>query len=225
MSARITADHGPNWVQLTLQVPVLELATVELLAEHLNTLAERRPAKPLILASAHPSIFLAGAHLAEIATLDATSSGGYAASGRAVMSRLDMFPSATIAAVAGSCSGGGFDLVLSCDRIIAGPSATFSHPGVRRGLVTGWGGTTRVPSAMGWTIARRALLRASVFGATEAAEMGFATRSTGDVISEAQDLATRLTGLHTTRIVNWRHLRNRGWAHGWSADRDPGYNC
>jgi enoyl-CoA hydratase/carnithine racemase len=43
------------------------------------------------------------------------------------------------------CTGGGFDLALACDRIVAADTATFSHPGVRRGLVTGWGARSACP--------------------------------------------------------------------------------
>ncbi len=224
MTDRITVDDGPSWVRLTFETPVLELATMEDIVERLDRLAQRIPQKPLILASAHPSIFLAGAHLAEIASLDEMSSVGYSASGRAVMARLDRFPSATIAAVAGSCSGGGFDLVLSCDRIVAGPSATFSHPGVRRGLVTGWGGTTRLPAAVGWPAARRIFLKAPVLGAQEAEDMGLATLSTGDVIADASRLSARLSGLHRARLATWRQLRNRSRERGWSPHCDTGYN-
>jgi len=225
MTNRLTTDDGPSWVRLTFVGPVLERVVMEELAERLDGLAKRQPSKPLILASAHPRIFLAGAHLAEIAALDATSSVDYAASGRAVMARLDNFPSATVAAVAGSCSGGGFDLVLSCDRIVAGPSASFSHPGVRRGLVTGWGGTTRLPPAVGRTAARRALLQAVDLGAEEAEDMGFATRSTGDVATDAIRLAVRLAGLHTARLATWRHLRDRPRGGYWGTPCVTGYNC
>ena len=112
---------------------------------------------PLVLRSAHPTIYLAGADLAEIAALDGPSCADYARRGRVVLERLALYPAPTVAAVHGSCSGGGFDLGLACDWIVAGGAAAFSHPGVRRGLVTGWGGTVRLPVAIGRTAAGMAM--------------------------------------------------------------------
>ncbi len=225
MTARLVVGEGPTWVRLTFTAPVLELAVLQELEEYLDEFARDQIPRPLILDSAHPSIFLAGAHLAEIAVLDAQSSVGYAASGRAVMAQLDQFPRATIAAVEGSCSGGGFDLVLSCDRVVAGPSATFVHPGVRRGLVTGWGGTVRLPAAVGRTAARRVFLQAAELGAEEAEAMGLVTLSTGDVGADAVRLAARLAELHTSRLAAWRHLRDLPREPRCNPDRVTGYNC
>lgn len=123
------------------------------------------------------------------------------------MDRLDRHPRATIAAVNGSVSGGGFDLVLSVDRVVAGTSATFAHPGVRRGLVTGWGGSVRLPTVVGKTAARRILLEAATITADGAASMGFAIPSEDDVELDAVALAKRLACLHDRRLRLWRLSR------------------
>ena len=126
--------------------PILARRVLVAINEIFDALSLEPSPPPVVLASAHPTIFLAGAHLAEIEALDQYSCVGYAELGRSVARRLASHPNAVVAAVHGSCSGGGFDFVMACDWVIASPTATFSHPGVRRGLVTGWGGTTSV----GW---------------------------------------------------------------------------
>jgi enoyl-CoA hydratase/carnithine racemase len=99
----IRLDEFPTTVRLTLTSPVLEMAVMDELGERLAQLALESPSKPLILTSAHPTIFLAGAHLGEIARLRARSSVPYAHRGRAVISRLLSHPAPTVAAVHGSC--------------------------------------------------------------------------------------------------------------------------
>ena len=173
----------------------------------LEALALEPSPPPLVLASVHPTIFLAGAHLREIEELDPRSCVVYAELGRSVAHRLASHPAAVVAAVHGSCSGGGFDLVMACDSVIASPNATFSHPGVRRGLVTGWGGTTSLGWAMGTSVARRTLLEGTVLDATTMAELGVVLTVTEDPRAEARATARRIALLHPSRLPLWRLLR------------------
>ncbi len=55
----------------------------------------------------------------------------------------------TIAAINGYCIGGGLDLALACDICVASHDAVFAHPGARLGIITGWGGTQRLPRLIG----------------------------------------------------------------------------
>lgn len=194
--------------RLTFSSPVLTVAALDELARMLDALARDSPGKPVVLASANPTIFLAGAHLGQIAELDETSCIGYAKRGRDVIHRLRGHPAPTVAAVDGSCSGGGFDLVLGCDLIAAGPSASFSHPGVRRGLVTGWGGTVEIPLAVGRAAATHAMLEGHALDVGELAARGVVVRTDGRVAAAAEKMATALAALHHGRIQAWRGLRS-----------------
>jgi len=190
--------------------PVLSEAVLAELDRCLDVLARGTACSPIVLRSAHPTIFLAGADLAEIAALDDRSCAAYARRGRAVLERLTSHPAPTVAAVHGSCSGGGFDLVLACDWIVAGGAASFSHPGVRRGLVTGWGGTVRLPAAIGRTAAGRALLGGAPISSHELAMRGVAALAGGDVEEAALDAARRIAAVHETRLLLWRLARSSG---------------
>ena len=59
------------------------------------------------------------------------------------------YPAPVIAAIEGHCMGGGLDLALACHRRIAATSAVFGHRGAALGLITGWGGTQRLPRLIG----------------------------------------------------------------------------
>lgn len=209
-----------DWVDTHCPVARLVLGqaimTTHLLAELLRLLAELPPV-PLVISSSHPRIFLAGAHLGEIAALDQGSSLSYADRGREVMRLIGWHPAPVVAAVNGSCAGGGFDLVLSCDAIVAGPGATFAHPGVGRGLVTGWGGTLSLRQRARPALAAGILLQAESVTAPDMATMG-SVRSAGCEPTEAALAeARRLASLHPSRLQLWRSFRRRRFVDSFGA--------
>ncbi|HSO24152.1 MAG TPA: enoyl-CoA hydratase/isomerase family protein [Chondromyces sp.] len=204
-AVRLETHHGT--AALVFGSPILDRETLTGLETCLRRLADEPETRPLVLRSLHPTVFLAGAHLGEIAALDARSCVGYAALGRRVMSLLGAHPAVTVAAVDGSCSGGGFDLVLSCDAIVVGPKASFDHPGVRRGLVTGWTGTTTVRAALGSPLARAAFIGGRPLDAPAAVAAGVALAAADDAAAAAAALALGLAELDPERIELWRRLR------------------
>jgi enoyl-CoA hydratase/carnithine racemase len=168
----LSIDHDGAVATISFDRPILTKDVLSELTETLADLAASDAPPPMVLASAHPTIFLAGAHLGEIAELDPQSCIAYARLGRSAAAALGSHPAPTVAAVAGSCSGGGFDLAMACDTIIASPKAVFSHPGIRRGLVTGWGGTSSIACAIGTEPTRTALLEATGLEAAHLVDLG-----------------------------------------------------
>jgi enoyl-CoA hydratase len=196
---------------MTFASPIITVKVLGELLSTMETLAAKAERESLILRSTHPSVFLAGAHLGEIAALDVASSAEYARRGRQVIDSLRRFPSPTVTAINGSCSGGGFDLVLACDVIVAGPDARFNHPGIRRGLITGWSGTTHLPGAVGRADAVATLLETRELEALSLEKHGAVRRVDGDPLSEACDTALRLASLKPSRLRLWRALRGPGF--------------
>ena len=196
-------DGGP--VELVIPSPILSKELLGKLASSLRKLATT--SRPLVVSSSHPRIFLAGANLAEIAGLDMHRSLPYARLGRTVLDTLRRFPAPVVAAVHGPCAGGGLDLVLSCDAIVATPEATFAHPGVHRGLITGWGGTALFPAIGGSGPAHRLFLEGQPFPAEEAAAQGWVREIRPDPVEGARVEALRLASLTPARIELWRQFR------------------
>lgn len=85
---------------------------------------------------------------------------------------IETLDAVTIAAVDGPCLGGGFELALACDLVIATDRARFGLPETRLGLIPGWGGTQRLTAALGAPRARRMVLTAELVSAAQAEEWG-----------------------------------------------------
>ena len=103
---------------------------------------------PLVFAG-NERFFSAGADLEEISALNGTRAYDFSKMGQALMGAIDCFPAPVYAAISGYCMGGGLDLALACHHRIASPYAVFGHRGASLGLITGWGGTQRLPRLVG----------------------------------------------------------------------------
>ncbi len=117
-------------------------------------------------------VFASGADLREIAELTAKTSAEFARRGHDLMAKIAALPQTTIAAINGFCFGGALDLALACDHRIASPNAKFAHPGAGLGIITGWGGTQRLPRLIGEAAALELFFTASPIDAESALSVG-----------------------------------------------------
>lgn len=118
------------------------------------------------------SSFASGADLREIADLEGEDVKKFGRKGQALLSKIAAMQQKTVAAVNGYCFGGALDLTLACDLRIASPAARFAHPGTGLGIITGWGGTQRLPRLIGRTNALEMFLTASPIDADRALAIG-----------------------------------------------------
>ena len=116
--------------------------------------------------------FASGADLREIANVTVETAPEFARYGQSLMAKIDALPQRTIAAINGWCFGGALDLALSCDVRIASPNAKFAHPGAGLGIITGWGGTQRLPRLVGQGNALEMFFTAGPIGAEKAMSIG-----------------------------------------------------
>jgi enoyl-CoA hydratase/carnithine racemase len=98
----------------------------------------------------------------------------------AVMNALDASPLTTIAAVHGVTFGGGFELALTCDLIIADKLARFCFPELRLGLIPGYGGIPRLKRDLGNAVVRDLLLTGRSFNTTKAQQIGLVSQVVGE---------------------------------------------
>jgi len=110
---------------------------------------------------------------------------------------IDATPLTTIAAVNGVVFGGGFELALACDLIIADKTARFAFPELRLGLIPGFGGIPRLKRDIGNAVVRDMLLTGRSFNATKAQQIGLASQ----VVSEGEALrAARATAAQIAKF-------------------------
>lgn len=125
-----------------------------------------------VIFTGREDVFASGADLREIADITEETAKDFAIRGQSLMNKIEQMPQTTIAAVNGFCFGGALDLALACDKRIASTDAIFCHPGVNLGIITGWGGTQRLPRIIGETKALEVFLTAKRIGAKEALKIG-----------------------------------------------------
>ena len=171
---RLVSDDGTNR---------LTRARVTALTAAAEELASRGPSRLVIAGNDH--FFSAGADLNEIAALHGAEALRFAQMGQRLMNAVAEFPAPTIALVHGYCMGGGLDLALACSRRVAGPHAIFGHRGAALGLITGWGGTQRLPRIVGKACALKMFVAAEKLHAREALTYGLVEAIADDPLSAA----------------------------------------
>ena len=168
----------------------LSCSCIRALTDAVTVLAQ--DAKPLII-TGNSRFFSVGADLAEIATLTAPAAHEFSKMGQKLMNAIELFPGPLFAAVRGYCMGGGLDLALACHRRIASPHAIFGHRGASLGLITGWGGTQRLPRLVGKAKGLELLVAAEKVHASDALQIGLVDAVAEDPVAEA---AQRIRNSH-----------------------------
>ncbi len=190
----------PYWTTLLLDDPErgnrLTRARLAKLREELEVLEEQKDLRVLIITGAG-GYFSVGADLREIGALDEETAGQFSHEGQDVLTKLSRVAPVTIAAIDGFCLGGGLDLAMSCTLRYASRRSTFQHPGARRGIITGWGGTQRLPRLIGQDAALRLLILGEEIDANAALRIGLITGIADDPLQYSVDLATRIAAGHT----------------------------
>ena len=168
------------------EIGLATLAELEHFTDELGSLA--RDAHALIIHSTMKAGFCAGADLRELYQQSRQMEKARAVAEvrvvleriHRVMNAIDAAPLTTIAAVHGVTFGGGLELALVCDLIIADKMARFCFPELRLGLIPGFGGIPRLKRDVGNAVVRDLLLTGRSFNATKAAAVGLVSQVVGE---------------------------------------------
>ncbi len=185
-------DVNGSVIQLALhrepcnELGSLALKEFEKFVSSLDALEETSHA--LIIYSELKSGFCAGADLRELYTRSRSMEKSSAVEGvrdfleriHRVLNRIDSASLTTVAAVHGVTFGGGFELALVCDLIIADKTARFCFPELRLGLIPGFGGIPRLKRDLGNAVVRDLLLTGRSFNATKAQQIGLVSQVVGE---------------------------------------------
>ncbi len=192
---RTTVEAGV--AVLTLDNPPLNLVTLELtrrLQAALDRLAADPAARVLVVTGAGSRAFCAGSDVSEFPSVQDDVVRKKLAPENMAYSRLDDFPKPTIAALNGLAYGGGLELAVCCDILIAGADVRLALPEVKLGVLPGSGGTVRVPRRVGEGRAKELMFTGDPIDAETARAWGLVNRVVppGQALVAALDLARML---------------------------------
>jgi cyclohexa-1,5-dienecarbonyl-CoA hydratase len=206
-TVRFEDKDGARWITLDRPpVNVLDIATIEALAAALAPLTDRRDLKAVVLRSAIPRTFSAGVDVRDHTRERVTT---MLAAFHGVFRQLDALAQATIAAVDGTCLGGGCELAAFCDVALATPRSVFGQPEIDVGCFP------PLASVVLPRIAPRAaaelILTGAPIGAGEAARVGLISRVVEDLDAETRRLVRLLAGKSAAVLaLTRRALRDGG---------------
>ena len=126
----------------------------------------------LVITGAGQKSFVAGADIGEMSTLTKAEGEAFGKKGNDIFRKIETFPVPVIAAVNGFALGGGCELALSCDIILASEKAKFGQPEVGLGITPGFSGTQRLPRRVGVAKAKELIFSGKMIKTDEAKEIG-----------------------------------------------------
>jgi enoyl-CoA hydratase/carnithine racemase len=187
-------------------------ALTHLCAELSREIAGGGDIRALVLTGAGPRAFSAGADLKERRgwTLDDTRA--FLGEINALMNAVDVFPRPTIAAINGSAFGGGFELALACDFILAARGAKVGMPEVSLGVIPGMGGTQRLVQRIGVARARQLIYTAGLIDADAAARMGLVNEvlEPAELLPRARAVAAEIATRAPLAVATAKRALRRG---------------
>jgi enoyl-CoA hydratase/carnithine racemase len=165
---------------ITINRPEKHNAFAPGLLAQLDEAIDRAQADPgvaaVVLTGAGTKAFVAGNDVAALAAMDPIAAYRDMVAGHRLMQRLHEFPKPTLAAVNGYALGGGFELALACDFIIASSNAQFGFPEITLNTLPGWGGTQLAVKKMGLVYAKEMVLTGHHYRIEECRHFGFISR-------------------------------------------------
>lgn len=192
----VTLEHRDGIAILTINRPAaLNAINAAVLADLAAAVGQRGDARALVITGAGPKAFVAGADISEMRALDNAGANAFARRGQAVFRSLEELPIPVIAAVNGFALGGGCELALACDLVLAAPNAVFGQPEVKLGVIPGFGGTQRLVRRVGEMRARELTFTGRNVKAEEAVAIGLALRIADPVLDAAIALANDIVAV------------------------------
>lgn len=205
MPVRLTERDG--CAVLVLDRPealnALSFSVIDEIADALDE-AEKMAIRALVVIGAGDKAFCAGADIKELPGRSMEAQRRALERGQAVFARLDAFPVASVAMINGYAFGGGLELALACTFRLATPRARMGLPEIKLGLIPGYGGTQRLPRAVGEARALEMIMTGRTIDAVEAERFGLVNRVIeGDPLEGALTFAREFTcyGLPALRLA------------------------
>ncbi len=207
-TTRIITINRPQVLNALSEQVIAELS----LALEALGLPEASGVRALILTGAGEKSFVAGADIAAMATMSVDQAMVFATQGHAVGEMLSNLSIPVIAAVNGFALGGGCELALACDFIVAAQNAKFGQPEVKLGVIPGFGGTQRLLRRVGLARALELCCTGATIDANQAALYGLVNHVVpqGEALATALGLAEQIAKMGPLAVASAKQVLHRG---------------
>lgn len=166
----------------------------------------------VVIISGEGRAFIAGADISEMKDKNPEEARKFAKLILGVCRRIELLEKPVIAAVHGFVLGGGCELAMSCDFIMAAENTKFGQPEVTLGIIPGTAGTQRLPRLVGRNRAKEIIFTGDLFDAAEAYRIGLVNRlvSGDEVLTEAVKMAQKIVSRPQLAVRYAKNAINRG---------------
>ena len=197
------------------------------LAATTNELAEDETVRAVVVSSTHERAFCVGADLKERNSLTDDELRAQRPLARAAYGGVLNLPVPVVAAVDGFALGGGFEIALSCDLVVAGEGATVGLPEVSVGVIPGGGGTQLLTRRVGWSRAASMVFTARRLTAAEAHDLGVVDEvvAAGSARARALELAGTIASHSPVGVRNAKKAMRLGFDTDLAAGLDVEDEC
>ena len=213
----ILLDHPEPGIRLlTVNRPkALNALSPQVLYELASGVAEAdadRDTRALLITGAGDKAFVAGADIAAMSAMTVVEGREFALKGHAALRALELAPFPVIALVNGFALGGGCELALACDWIVASEKAVFGQPEVNLGICPGFGGTQRLARRLGTAFALELVTTGRQVKADEALRIGLANHVVApeQLLEEGLKQARAIGAKAPVAVKMAKHLVQRG---------------
>lgn len=190
----------------------LNPATLHDIAACLEEVRQDQSIRCLVITGEGDRAFVAGADISAMVSMSALEGKLFSALGLNVLRKLEELPIPVIAAVNGFALGGGTELALACDLIIAADKAKFGQPEINLGVIPGFGGTQRLARRIGLPRARELIYSGDMIDAETGLRYGLVNKVVpmADLMIEAKALAQKLAAKPPIAIRQAKAAMNAG---------------
>ena len=209
----LTISH--HVARITLHNPPANVLNLSVLKEFelvLNEVEEDEYVR-VVIVTGTGRFFCAGADMNELAHLTTVHSGSeFAVRGQSLFSRIERSDKPVLAAINGTCVGGGLELALACHIRVAAAGALLGLPEIKLGLIPGFGGTQRLPRVVGASNAAEMILTGESLSAEEALRIGLVSRVVPphELVAQAEAIAALITARGKTAVEAALHAIRGG---------------
>ena len=157
---------------------------------------DQDPAVRVIILTGEGKAFVAGADIKEMVPYTAAEARKFSETGHVLMAAMEKLEKPIIAAVNGFALGGGMELALACDFILASEKAQFGQPEINLGIIPGFGGTQRLSRLVGRAQAKELIYTGDMIGAQAAKDLGIVNKvfPAAVLLDETKKVAAKISG-------------------------------